>query len=329
MLPFRTELQPAPPPFRLNLRQPLLSLGSCFASVIGDRLQQAKFQVLVNPFGTLFHPLPATQLLRMALQQELPPAESYLYFQERWLNYLLHSSLNAPDKQALETVIRDLLQQVRQQLLQGQALLLTLGTSFLYELKDPLLQTANCHKQPQKLFSKRLTPPEEMLEALWQLWQELRQLNPQLRLVVTVSPVRHLKDTLELNAVSKSMLRLVCHQLVAQDPQNIYYFPSYELLMDDLRDYRFYTSDLLHPSPMAELYVWEKFTASLLEEEAQAFLQEWQPLQQALQHRPFNPTSSAHRQFVENTLRKLQALDYPVNVSAEIKKLREQLAYDQ
>ena len=325
---FRTEIQPATPPFRLNLRKPLLSVGSCFASVIGERLQAAKFQVLVNPYGTLFHPLPAAQLLQMALQAKTPPPESYLCYQERWLNYLLHSSINASRQQELEEHIAGIQQSVRQQLLEGQALMLTLGTSFVYELLTPALTVANCHKQPQKLFDKRLVPAEESFAALDGLWQQLKAQNPALKLILTVSPVRHLKDTLELNSVSKALLRVVCHQLVQKYPEEVHYFPSYELLMDDLRDYRFYKNDLLHPSDAAEQYVWDKFSATLLDEEAQNFLKTWTPLQQALNHRPFNPTSAAHRQFLEKTLQKLQSLAYPVDVSDEIRKLQDKLSYE-
>lgn len=322
---FRTELQPSPPPFRLSLRQPLLSVGSCFADVIGERLRTAKFPVLVNPFGTIFHPLPAARLLSLALEEEMPGAESYLCFQEHWLNYLLHSSINAPSQDALQQKLAQSLQEVRSKLIEAQALMLTMGTSFAYELLDPALTVANCHKQPQKLFNKRLVPAEEMLQTLRSLWHQLKALNPNLKLILTVSPVRHLKDTLELNSLSKALLRLVCHQLSEAHPQDIYYFPSYELLMDDLRDYRFYGPDLLHPSPVAEQYVWEKFSATLLDEEAGNFLKEWIPLQQALTHRPFNPTSAAHQQFLKKTLQKLQTLPYPVDVGNEIKKLQEQI----
>lgn len=322
---FRTEIQPSTPPFRLSLRRPLLSVGSCFADVIGERLQTAKFPVLVNPFGTIFHPLPAACLLSLALEEKMPPPESYLYFQERWLNYLLHSSISAPSPEALQQQLAQSLQKVRSTLLEAQVLMLTLGTSFVYELLDPALTVANCHKQPQKLFNKRLVTAEEMLQTLINLWQQSKALNPDLKLILTVSPVRHLKDTLELNSVSKAQLRVVCHQLSEIHPQDIYYFPSYELLMDDLRDYRFYGTDLLHPSAEAEQYVWEKFTYALLDKESSDFLKEWTPLQQAITHRPFNPTSAAHQQFLKKTLQKLQALPYPVDVSKEIKKLQEQI----
>ncbi|WP_224995665.1 GSCFA domain-containing protein [Cesiribacter sp. SM1] len=322
---FRTELQPGASPFKLGLQKPILSVGSCFAAVIGERLQESKFRVLVNPFGTLFHPLPLVQLLQMAVEDRQPSETTYLLYQERWLNYLLHSSLNAPSREVLQQQLKSLFREVKHYLQQGQALVLTLGTSFVYELAEADLTVANCHKQPQRLFNKRLVPAEESLQALEQLWQQLKEFNPSLRLVLTVSPVRHLKDTLELNSVSKAMLRVVCHQLQEKYPQEVYYFPSYELLMDDLRDYRFYNPDLLHPTPAAEQYVWEKFTATLLDEEARAFLKEWEPLKQSLRHRPFNPTSLAHRQFLQKTLQKLQALSGRVDVGNEIKKLQEQL----
>jgi lysophospholipase L1-like esterase len=322
---FRTRLQPGESPFKLQLQKPILSLGSCFAAVIGERLRESKFKVLVNPFGTLFHPLPLVQLLQLAIEDRQPPENSFLQYQERWLNYLLHSSLNASSREALQALLETRFSEVRRYLQEGQMLMITLGTSFVYELPAADLTVANCHKQLQKLFNKRLVPAEESLQALEQLWQQLKQLNPALKLVLTVSPVRHLKDTLELNSVSKAMLRVVCHQLQEKYPQEIYYFPSYELLMDDLRDYRFYNPDLLHPTPTAEQYVWEKFTASLLDEEARSFLKEWEPLKQSLQHRPFNPTSLAHRQFLQKTLQKLQALSGRVDVGDEIKKLQEQL----
>ncbi len=322
---FRTELHPGPSPFQLSLQQPMLSVGSCFADVIGGRLLEHKFKVLVNPFGTLFHPLPLVHLLRMSLDEQAPPAESYLYFQERWLNFLLHSSINAPDKESLVGQGEQVLQQVKESLLRSQALILTLGTSFVYELLEPSLTVANCHKQPQSAFNKRLVPAEESLEALVLFWQQLKKFNPAIKLILTVSPVRHLKDTLELNAVSKALLRVVCHQLVQHHPQEIYYFPSYELVTDDLRDYRFFNADLLHPNAQAEQYIWEKFTSTLLNQEAQAFVKEWAVLQQAINHRPFNPTSAAHRQFIEKTLQKLVSLPYPVDVREEITKLEEQL----
>lgn len=321
---FRTELHPQKPDFSLGLQDPLITVGSCFSEVIGQRLQDAKFQAMANPFGTIFHPSVACQLITKALINRPPEADTFLQTDERWLSYVLHSSINASSKEALEEKLRALFSAVQQQLLKAKALMLTAGTAFLYVQQQRQLAVANCHKQPQKEFRKELSTVEEVYDQLELLYLALHKANPGLRLILTVSPVRHLKDTLPLNTVSKSVLRLAIHQLCERYPKVIY-FPSYELMMDDLRDYRFYGRDLLHPSEEAEEYIWQKFTDTFLDEEAQRFLKEWQRLRQALQHRPFNPSSAAHQQFIRKTIHKLESLAYQVDVSREIDQLKSQL----
>lgn len=321
---FRTEIHPQKPDFSLQLQDPVLTVGSCFSEVIGQRLREAKFQSLVNPFGTIFHPGIAAQLLVAALQNQPPAADTFLCVQERWLSYLLHSSVHAPDQESLEKLLSDLFSRVHQQLQQAKVLMLTAGSAYLYVHEQLQLPVANCHKQAQKQFSKKLSSVEEITTQLESLYLTLKKSNPELRLILTLSPVRHLKDSLVLNSVSKSSLRLALHQL-CEKHQDITYFPSYELLLDDLRDYRFFANDLLHPSEMAEEYIWQKFIDTFFSEEARSFLKEWQPLRHALQHRPFNPSSRAHQQFLRKTIHKLTSLSYGVDVSSEIAQLKSQL----
>lgn len=324
MLMFRTELTPPKANFSLQLQDPVLTVGSCFSEVIGQRLQDARFQVMANPFGTIFHPSVACKLLFSALHRQPPDADTFLQSEGRWLSYVLHSSIHAPSKKALEDLLIDLFEKVHQELHKARALMFTAGTAYLYVHEKKQLSVANCHKQPQKEFTKELSSVAEITRQLEILYQDLKKVNPRLRLILTVSPVRHLKETLPLNSVSKATLRLAVHQLCEQYP-DITYFPSYELLLDDLRDYRFYGRDMLHPSEIAEDYIWQKFTDTFLSKEAHNFLKEWQSIRQALRHRPFNPGSEAHQQFIRKTIHKLESLPYQVDVSAEIAQLKSQL----
>lgn len=321
---FRTELHPSSAPFSLELQDPLLTVGSCFSDVIGQRLRDNKFQVMVNPFGTIFHPGIACQLLEMALDDKIPPADTFIQLEGRWVSSLLHSSIHAPSPETLEDRLRALFSQVKEQLRKAKVLMLTAGTAFLYIQRESGQGVANCHKQPQKLYTRHLSSPEELHVSFASFYNKLRQVNPDTRLILTVSPVRHIKDSLELNSVSKACLRLAIHKWCEAHEQ-LSYFPSYELLLDDLRDYRFYGRDLLHPSEEAEDYVWQKFSQTYFSEKIRGFIKEWEAIRRALAHRPFNPESAAHQQFIRKTIQKLEGLSYQVDVQNEISLLKSQL----
>ena len=321
---FRTELHPSRAPFSLELQDDLLTVGSCFSDVIGQRLRDHKFQVMVNPFGTIFHPGVACQLLEMALEGKTPATDTFIQLEGRWVSSLLHSSIHAESPEALQERLQELFGAVKQQLLKAKALMLTAGTAFLYIHEASGLGVANCHKQPQKLYRKHLSSLEELHASFVSFYQKLQKANPNIRILLTVSPVRHIKDTLELNSVSKASLRLAVHQWCEQFEQ-LSYFPSYELLNDDLRDYRFYGRDMLHPSEEAEDYVWQKFASTFFNEQTLQFIKEWQSFRRALAHRPFNPASPAHQQFIHKTIQKLESLPYQVDVQSEIALLKSQL----
>ncbi|WP_017732562.1 GSCFA domain-containing protein [Nafulsella turpanensis] len=321
---FRTELQPASPDFRIEVAAPLLTIGSCFSDLIGQRLQEYKFPAMVNPFGTIFHPAIACQLMQMALEGQCPSPDTFVQLEGRWVSHLLHSRLHAQSPEVLGEKLQTLFPAVKEQLKKAEVVMLTSGTAFLYIEEANGQAVANCHKQPQKLFRKQLGSVEEITTSFNALFQLLKEANPSVKIILTVSPVRHLKDTLELNAVSKSILRLAAHQLQEMH-QDVYYFPSYELLLDDLRDYRFYGRDLLHPGEEAEEYIWQKFTATYFSENALRFIKEWAQIRRALSHRPFNPSSAAHQQFLQKTIEKLSRLPYQIDVSQEISQLKSQL----
>jgi lysophospholipase L1-like esterase len=319
---FRTELVPTPAPVKIGRQSPVLLVGSCFADHIGARLAQAKFPAVVNPFGTIFNPISLVYLLETAWAGgELP---EHLYAQRDGLHfhYWLPTTFATPKPAALRAQARDALAGVGawlHQLAQPRFLLLTLGTAWAYDLPsgEPV---ANCHKMPASLFAKRLLTVEEISQNLLRL---LRHLPTGIKVVLTVSPVRHLKDTLPLNTVSKASLLLACHQVTTQWP-SANYFPAFELLTDDLRDYRFYAPDLLHPNEPAIDYIFDKFLATYLDAPAQAWVAKWAKLRAAMLHRPLHPGTSQHQRFLADLVRQLEAVT-EADVSAEMAQVRQWL----
>ncbi|AMJ66749.1 hypothetical protein AXW84_15940 [Hymenobacter sp. PAMC 26628] len=304
----------------------VLTLGSCFADSIGARLAAHKVNVVVNPFGTVFQPLALGQLLRAALGEDVDWQQHLVEARGRWQSYDLHGSQGAPTPVEL---LHDIQQTVRRtgEFLRGaDAVLLTLGTAWAYRLRETGELVSNCHKMPAELFEKELLTPDDIINGLAETHAYLRRINPKLRIILTVSPVRHLRDTLPLNAVSKSVLRVACHYLSELLPE-VSYFPAYELLTDDLRDYRFYAADMLHPSEVAEDYVWEKFARTYFDADFGRFRKEWAGLSQALGHRPLNAAAPEHRQFLVATRERLERLSRQrVNVAAELREIDERLA---
>jgi len=323
---FRTELHIEASDQKITLSTPVLSVGSCFADTMGQRLQASRVPTLANPFGVLFNPLSVFALLRHSLDGTAPPAESYLTRGDLHLNYHLHSDLHALSQPALAAQVAQALAATRQHLLQSRFLVVTLGTAWVYQHQATGLVVANCHKMPQALFAKRLLTVAEVADAFAHLHTLLLAHNPHLQCLVTVSPVRHVKDTLPGNALSKSTLRLAA-EAMCRLPQ-VHYFPAYELLLDDLRDYRFYADDMLHPSPVAQQYIWDKFANAWCHDETLAFMAQWQKVQAALAHRPLQPESQQHRAFLRQTLLSLKRLElqYPqADFTKEIATLKAQL----
>ncbi|QHL87109.1 hypothetical protein GU926_06565 [Nibribacter ruber] len=322
---FRTELFPTLSPHPISLDQGVMTLGSCFSDGMGQQLQQYKGRALVNPFGTVFNPLSAHALLTRSITYNTQDLHTGLVEREGlWFHYDFHSSFSHSQAEGLLAQLTEAIEQTHRFLEKTRVLLLTWGTAFVYERLDTGQPVSNCHKILQKQFTKRLLTVEEILQSFQQMQQLLQASFPAVKTVLTVSPVRHAKDTLVLNSVSKSTLRLAAH--VAQEQmEHVSYFPAYELLLDDLRDYRFYGSDLLHPSPIAEAYIWEKFAAAFLDQEFNQFIKTWQQIQRDLAHRPFQPESQSHQRFLHQLLAKLQSLAEKVDVQTEIEFVKSQI----
>ncbi len=301
----------------------ILSLGSCFAETIGLKMKSAKFDCLVNPFGTIFNPLSLKLLLETTesardFEENLICERDGIYF-----HYHAHSDLFGTSPAELLLKLREKRNLISQQLKTASHLILTFGTAWVYTLPEYGI-VANCHKKPNNLFHKRLLSLDEMESSLSALFEDFSQKFQDLKIILTLSPVRHLKDGVTENQLSKSLLRVLCSNLERRWP-SVSYFPAYEIMMDELRDYRFYKSDLIHPTTEAEDYIWSRWQASHFTKETQAKVIEIQQIKTDLAHRPIHPESPAHRKFLSNLLQKLERLNAEFDFSKEIDQIKSPL----
>lgn len=300
-------------------------MGSCFAQAIGGRLRRFKFDVMISPFGTLYNPLSIHKSLLYAIHQEPPASHTYLsHAGNIHVNYDFHSSIAAGSQGELVNRISNLLGSAHFFLARASNILITYGSAWVYARSETGEIVANCHKMPAQAFSKSLLTEAEITSSFRQLYDAAKQLNPSLRIILTLSPVRHLRDTLELNSAGKAVIRAACHQL-SQQFQDVEYFPAYEVMIDDLRDYRFYRRDMLHPTEEAEDYIWDKFAERYFDAGTRSVIASWEGILAALRHKPFYAGSPGHQQFLRNTLSKIEALSPLLNVDEEIRLVRSQL----
>lgn len=305
----------SPSPISHNSK--ILSMGSCFAQSIGQKMLDSKLDILVNPFGTIFHPNALADLLEAGISGDQPDEDQIAERDGLFFHYSAHSDLVGKSIEALMEKLTTRIEMTSGYLKTGTHLILTLGTAWVYEFKKTQTLVANCHKQPSDFFEKRLLGLNEMKMALENLFLKLSAFNPNLNIVLTVSPVRHIKDGIPENQLSKSLLRVLCAEL-EKDSENISYFPAYEIMMDELRDYRFYKSDLIHPSEQAENYIWDKWAGAFFTPLTQKKVNQISKIKIELEHRPLNPGSEAHRQFLEKLLEKLERLQPEFDFSQEI-----------
>ena len=321
---FRTSFDVKRSPFTVALKDPILTIGSCFSDMIGKKLSENKLTISSNPFGTIYNPISIHKVLRYSVYNELPAQHTFILHNDVYSNYDFHSSFSSLQAGHVERKVKEAIGFNHFFLKDCKFLVITYGTAWTYERNDTKEIVANCHKVPAKNFSKHLLQPADITDSFNSLYKELKEFNPNIKIILTVSPVRHIKETLELNSVSKAILRLACHT-ISENNEDVEYFPAYELLMDDLRDYRFYASDMIHPSQDAEGYIWEKFKEKYFNTETIRILDQWRNVQTALAHRPFHPKGTAHQRFLTNTLQALQELESSIDVSSEIKFIKDQI----
>ncbi|MCB4809595.1 GSCFA domain-containing protein [Tamlana sp. 62-3] len=291
----------------------ILLLGSCFSENVGDKLEYFKFKNLQNPFGILFHPKAIEVLITDALNNKLYTDNDVFFHNEQWHCFNVHSKLSNTSKEELIRYLNHKLQQTKNQLQTASHIVITLGTAWVYRLIENNSIVANCHKIPQKNFKKELLSVQNVSESLQNIINQIRTVNKDASIIFTVSPVRHLKDGFMENTRSKSHLISAIHQVInAQSANKIgstNYFPSFEIMMDELRDYRFYNDDMLHPNQLAINYIWEKFMLVWIDESSYKTMDLVDGIQKGLLHKPFNPKAEAHKKFLKNLQKKIEMLE--------------------
>lgn len=327
LIDFRTSFTPPPFAHKIQFSSKVLAMGSCFSTMIGAKLQDRKFTVMNNPFGTIFNPVSLFGLLHQSLLNQPPDPDLVLKHDDRYYHYGFHSDLSHVQKDQLLVNISDRSSTVRVFLAGASHLLITLGTAHVYELSASGQLVANCHKQPQLLFNKRLLTLEEMKTSFMDFYIAFREVNSLASVLLTLSPVRHIKDGLPENQLSKSLLRVLIHHL-KEECDGVQYFPGYELMMDDLRDYRYYKEDMIHPTALAENYIWEMFQSSFLDKNTSEIMRQIEIVLNALQHKAFHPEGQAHQQFLQKLLEKMERLTLDFDFSKEIKEVKERLTQE-
>lgn len=300
---FRTEIPNSTGGIRIDYTSRVFLAGSCFATHIADKLQYGKLQTEVNPFGILYNPQALATTFSEVDQVDNWPVE---FHNERYHCLFAHSTLSASTEAELRDNLINASNVLRQSLSAATHFILTPGTAWVYRDLQSNRIAGNCHKLPQHRFRKELLSPSECTRAIQELIAVIRQHNPKAEIVFTISPIRHLRDGFVENQRSKAHLIAAVHQVVQE--QNTSYFPAYEIMMDDLRDYRFYSEDMIHPNEVAINYIWEKFRATWLDADASALYDEVAALRRAEAHRPFNPDSEQHRKFLQSLHAKRESL---------------------
>ncbi|CAG2532080.1 GSCFA family protein [Maribacter dokdonensis] len=274
----------------------LLLLGSCFSENIGAKLSYYKFQGIQNPFGILFHPLAIERIIEKSVNQEFFTEEDVFNENEQWHSFDAHSSLSNPSKAQIIEDLNNAISRTSTQVNTASHIIITLGTAWVYRKTSSNKVVANCHKVPQSNFTKELLSVEEVVKSLKQVITFVQSVNPTVQFIFTVSPVRHLKDGFLENQRSKAHLIAAIHQVLNED--RVSYFPSYELMMDELRDYRFYANDMIHPNETAIEYIWEKFVEVWLASNTFSTMKKIEKVQKGMLHKPFNENSDQHQKFL-------------------------------
>ena len=280
----------------IDYQSNILLLGSCFSENIGDKLSYFKFQSTQNPFGILFHPKAIENLISNTSNKKVYSSDDLIYQNEVWHSFDAHSSLSSPSENELLNKLNLAISLTSEKIKEASHIVITLGTSWVYRFIETDTIVANCHKIPQKKFLKELLSVAEISESLALSISLIKSMNSDASVIFTVSPVRHLKDGFIENTQSKSHLIAAIHTLVNE--QGVSYFPSYEIMMDELRDYRFYAEDMIHPNKTAINYIWRKFIDTWFSEETKSIMKEIDEIQKGLLHRPFHEDSKLHQQFL-------------------------------
>lgn len=290
----------------------IVLLGSCFAENMGQKFEYYKFQNNVNAFGIIFNPVSIEKLVERIVNHQEFSENDIFFYNESWHCYEVHSELSNSNKEEFLHDLNAILQSTKNEITNATHIFITYGTSWVYRLKSNNKIVANCHKVPQNQFDKEILSTEIIEKSIQNTIQLIQLINQNCKFIFTISPVRHIKDGFVENQQSKAHLITAIHnsQFIIHHSN---YFPSYEIMMDELRDYRYYTDDMLHPNSVAIDYIWERFSDNYISESAFSIMNEVENIQKSLTHRPFNQNTQAHKDFVLKVKNKIELLQkqYP------------------
>ena len=287
-------------------------LGSCFSDNIGSKLRTAMMLVDVNPFGTLYNPLSIAAAVERIVENR-PIAGMDLFQQSGvWNCFDFHSRYSMADKEATLQRMNKRIAAAHEHLQSSQVLVVTLGTAIVYKLRATGQVVANCHKVPQHQFERTMVHVGDITAALSQMLKRLKSFNPSLRVIFTVSPIRHIADGLDTNSLSKATLRVAVNEMM-REFDNVSYFPAFEIMTDDLRDYRFYAADMVHPSEVAIEYIWQMFQATYFDDRSTQAIARCERVSKRMSHRPMSQNAEVVQRFYADTRLVLQNLlkEYP------------------
>jgi hypothetical protein len=313
---FKTTLEIKPSEEKIHPHYKVVSIGSCFADHIGHRFEEMKMDILSNPFGIIYNPISQMRLIDLCLEGKQLNPEHIVENQDIYNHLDAHSRFGKKDLEDLKQGIQQASESFREYLENAKVLIVTLGTAWVYRYEKTGEIVANCHKLPAQNFTKELLNIEDITTPMISTLNKIKEINPAIRFIVTVSPVRHIKEGIPENMLSKSILRVAVSQ-IEKAVVDATYFAAYELIMDDLRDYRFFEEDMIHPNLMARNYIWSKFRETYFSEALFTYCDKWQSIKNDLNHRVMNPGSNEHVQFLESLMKKLEKFSVIGDVKSE------------
>ena len=310
---FRTKVEIPNYPFGIGYENPGLCIGSCFASVVGNMMSELRFPVSVNPFGPLYNPLSIYNGLEILSYGKTITENDLFRYGELWHSFAFHGSFSSVDLESALKRMNESVSKASEIVAKSEFIFITFGTSHYFTHKKSGIVAGNCHKLPSTEFNRNILSVSDTVNIHNEFSKSLRTVNQRAKMIFTVSPVRHLKNGAHGNNLDKATLALAVDQIIKSDPDNCFYFPAYEILIDELRDYRFYADDMCHPSGSAVEYIREIFGKSFFDPAASGIIKEVEYLNTAKKHKPLNPDSESYRKFVTRLESKEQKLfsEYP------------------
>ena len=294
---FRTEIKNIDIPLSITHKHKLFLIGSCFSDNISSKLNYFKFDTLSNPFGVLYNPLSINKIINNSIENRYPHNSSFVKRDDLWHNFDYHSDMSGEYLDEVSRRIKIISDATKDYLSSCDYLFITYGTAIVHKRNDTGETVANNHKFPADFFTKTRLNIEDITESTEDTINKIKEINPKAKIVFTISPVRHIRDGLVENQRSKAILQLAVEKLI--DNKITFYFPSYELLLDDLRDYRYYAKDLVHPSESAIEYIWEKFSDTFFDNSTIQLNTEIEKINKSIDHRPFNENSNSYKDFIK------------------------------